>query len=344
MRKAVTINEIAEQLNLSRNTVSKALNGRYVPEETRKIVLDKAMEMNYKAFGAQRGGAKTYRILLVSGKPLSNINYFIPIVKEIENFCYENSYEFFQYTYNPLRTPFSVFAAHIKEIGADGIVAIECFDKAFTERLISLERPICFIDFTAAVPSPKNNYDIILTNDEHSISDMVRYLYRKYKIRRFSFVGDRKHCLSFQERYMGMRRGIISLNETHSRENDILCGDENFDYGNPAAVKTEILKLKAMPECFICCNDFVARTVCNALKSLGLSVPNDALVAGFDDSPEATALSPKITSFSIDKIFLGRETMRTLISRIENPSMPSRTITVRTTAMPRESTEKSAIT
>jgi len=48
MKKAVTIKDIAEQLNLSRNTVAKALNGQYVPESTREAVLKKAREMNYK--------------------------------------------------------------------------------------------------------------------------------------------------------------------------------------------------------------------------------------------------------------------------------------------------------
>lgn len=39
MKKAITIKDIAEQLNLSRNTVAKALNGQYVPESTRERVL-----------------------------------------------------------------------------------------------------------------------------------------------------------------------------------------------------------------------------------------------------------------------------------------------------------------
>ena len=49
MKKAITILDIANELGLSRNTVSKALNGGYVPEKTRKQVLDKAIEMNYKS-------------------------------------------------------------------------------------------------------------------------------------------------------------------------------------------------------------------------------------------------------------------------------------------------------
>ena len=49
MQKVITIKDIAESLNLSRNTVSKAINGQYVPEKTRKRILDKAKELNYKS-------------------------------------------------------------------------------------------------------------------------------------------------------------------------------------------------------------------------------------------------------------------------------------------------------
>lgn len=342
MKKAVTIKSIAEQLNLSRNTVAKALNGQYVPEKTRALVLKKAQEMNYKSLNASHIeiGNKKYRILLVSGKPLNNINYFIPLIRGIENYCFEKNYEFFQYTYNINRTPFISFANYVKELKADGIVAIECFDKNFIEKLINLGLPICFNDFTASDLAVNNNYDIIGTNNEKSICDIVKYIHKKYNLSRFTFVGDRKHCLSFLERYTGMLQGIINLGGAHSGQDDILCNDESFDYGNSDAIRTEILKLKFRPECYICCNDFVARNVCNALKSLNVRVPQDALVVGFDNVAEATAFSPEITSFSIDKEFLGRETLRTLVHRIENPDIPSRIICVNTTMILRESTAR----
>ena len=342
MKKAVTIKSIAEQLNLSRNTVAKALNGQYVPEKTRELVLKKAQEMNYKSLNVNHieVGAKKYRILLVSGKPLNNINYFIPILKGIENYCYEKNYEFFQYTYNLHRTPFAGFSEYVKELNPDGIVAIECFDKNFIGKLINLGKPICFNDFTSYDVNCAQNYDIISTNDEKSVCDIVKMLCNKYKLTNFTFVGDHRHCLSFHERHMGMIKGIFSSKGDHSRKDDILCSDENFDYGNPDVIKTEILKLRHRPDCFICCNDFVARNVCNALKSLGLRIPEDACVVGFDNVSESIAFSPEITSFSVDKEFLGRETLRTLVHRIENPDIPSRMITVSTNLILRQSTDR----
>ena len=342
MKKAVTIKDIAEQLGLSRNTVAKALNGQYVPEKTRETVLKKAQEMNYKSLNASHieTCSKKYRILLVSGKPLNNMNYFIPLIKGIENFCYERNYELFQYTFNKDRTPFAVFSEYVKELNVDGIVAIECFDKSFAENLINFGIPICFNDFTAYDVNASRNYDIINTNDEQSFCDIVKLLYKKYKLTKFTFVGDIKHCLSFRERYMGMLKGISTVRGEHSRKEDVLCNDESFDYGDANAIKTEILKLQFKPECFICCNDFIARNVCNALKLLDMKIPDTALVVGFDNVSEAVSLEPAITSFSVDKEFLGAETMRALIQRIEAPDIPSRIITVSTTCIQRTSTER----
>ncbi|MCH5152444.1 MAG: LacI family DNA-binding transcriptional regulator [Clostridiales bacterium] len=342
MKKAVTIKSIAEQLNLSRNTVAKALNGQYVPESTRELVLKKAQEMNYKSLNAANIelGSKKYRILLVAGKPLINMSYFIPLVKSIENSCYARNYELFQYTYTVRSTPFSSFAEYVKELNVDGIVAIECFDKDFVSKMINMGKPICFNDFTAASLQLNKNFDIISTNDEKSICEIVKYIHTKYNTKNFTFVGDPTHCLSFYERHTGMRMGIYSITGTTPSSRDILCRDESFDYGNPDAIKTEILKLKYKPECFICCNDFVARNVCEALKRLNMRIPQDVMVVGFDNVPEATAMHPEITSFSINKEFLGSETLRTLVNRIEHPETPSRIITVSTTRILRESTNR----
>lgn len=343
MKRVVTIQDIADQLGLSRNTVAKALNGQYVAQETREKVLQKARELNYKSMGdrpAEAAVAKRYRILLVSGKPLTNINYFIPIVKGMENFCFERNIEFFQHTYNVRTTDFTHFTGYVKELKVDGIVAIECFDKSFIARLVNLGKPLCFIDFTATPFVTPHRFDILGTNDEAAICEIVKRLHARYNISNFTFVGDRMHCMSFHERYMGMLKGIAGTKNYHSRKDDILCNDENFQYGDIAAIKTELLKLTYKSDCFICCNDFVARSVCTAVKELGYRVPQDVFVVGFDNVTEAISLEPRITTFSVDKDFMGRETLRTLLHRIENPDIPSRNITVNTTAIARESTER----
>lgn len=338
MRKAVTIKEIAEALNLSRNTVSKALNGQPVPNKTRELVYKKAQEMGYKTFSVGSSLSKSYRILLLSGKPFHNIDFFLPLTGAIETYCYQNNYEFFQFTCGKGTTAFEKVADNIKKSNIDGIVAIECFETAFIENLLSLDIPICFIDFTARNIKAKQNYDLICSSDQKSVYNLVANLINDKGFSKFSFVGDHRHCLSFHERYLGMLRGLRAYGLSHLDQEDIL-DDDGFEYGKPTELKKKIEKYNRLPDCFICCNDFVARNMIISLKKMGFTVPLDTTVVGYDGVNAALEESPTITTFQVDQEFLGQEAIRILLSRIEYKNLPSRTIIVESKLVIGESTK-----
>ncbi len=338
MRKAVTIKEIAEALNLSRNTVSKALNGQPVPNKTRELVYKKAQEMGYKTFSVGSSLSKSYRILLLSGKPFHNIDFFLPLTGAIETYCYQNNYEFFQFTCGKGTTAFEKVADNIKKSNIDGIVAIECFETAFIENLLSLDIPICFIDFTARNFKAKQNYDLICSSDQKSVYNLVANLINDKGFSKFSFVGDHRHCLSFHERYLGMLRGLRAYGLSHLDQEDIL-DDDGFEYGKPTELKKKIEKYNRLPDCFICCNDFVARNMIISLKKMGFTVPLDTTVVGYDGVNAALEESPTITTFQVDQEFLGQEAIRILLSRIEYKNLPSRTIIVESKLVIGESTK-----
>lgn len=344
MRTVVTIKDIAEQLGLSRNTVAKALNGKYVPESTRNLVLAKARELNYKSINTETTDdnppKRSKRILLLSGKPLNNISFFVPIIKGIENYCYKDHHELFQYTYNADNMTFNSLSDHVKSLDVDGIIAIETFDKDFITKLINLKLPICFIDFAPTNSPISGNFDIVKTNNTKSIYSITRQLRKKHGIQKFCFVGDITHCMSFQERYFGMIQALAIEGIPHSKRDDILRSD-NFDYGSIAAIKCEINKLRDRPECFICANDFIARSVCNTLQQMQISIPKQCMVVGYDNVAEAVAHTPSITSFECDKENIGNEAVAALLDRINHPQVTyTRSITVHPKAIYRTSTER----
>ena len=80
MKNSVTIQDIANALHLSRNTVSKALNGKHVPIKTRNAVINTAIEMGYKGYKIVATVDVTQghkRIILLSSRLLMNIKYYI---------------------------------------------------------------------------------------------------------------------------------------------------------------------------------------------------------------------------------------------------------------------------
>ena len=340
MKKAVTIKEIAEALGLSRNTVSKALNGQPVPEKTRELVLRKASELNYKSINAEVLHGKKYRILLLSGKPLHNIEFYVPVIQSVENYCYDHHYELFQFTYNASASSKEAIVHHIREMNVDGILGIECFDSEFINTLEELGVPLSFIDFPGYKFETKGRFDLVCCSDQKLVCELAKSLIQQYKIRRLCFVGDYRHCLSFHERYMGMIRALQRKDLPHSVQEDILEDDAAFDYGDVARLKERIQAFKRVPECFVCCNDFVARKVTEACKELGYFVPEDVFVFGFDGTGWAVNGSPKLTTFNVDKEFLGEEAMRSLSIRIRHPESPTKTIFLDCDVISRESTKR----
>lgn len=113
-KEKVTIQDIADSLNLSRNTVSKALNGNdSIPESTKNRIIKKTVELKYKQFAF-----------------INNENLSIHIIRqaEIDALILPNNFE-------------------LKNV--DGIVCIELFNKAYTQLINNLGLPTIFIDCTA---------------------------------------------------------------------------------------------------------------------------------------------------------------------------------------------------
>jgi len=87
-----------------------------------------------------------------------------------------------------------------------------------------------------------------------------------------------------------------------------------------------------------CYNDGAAVWAVECLKSMGLSVPDDVSVAGFDDMPISRIASPALTTFRIDWEAIGRDTVRMLHERMLDPSRAAHFMQVGGTYVAREST------
>ncbi|WP_243099187.1 substrate-binding domain-containing protein [Clostridium sp. MF28] len=98
------------------------------------------------------------------------------------------------------------------------------------------------------------------------------------------------------------------------------------------------MDLSVLPQVLVCANDFIAINVIRALKHKSISVPDDILICGFDDSMESKIIEPHLTTVSIPSYEMGDIAADLLLSRIDNPSIPFRTIHVRTSPKFREST------
>ena len=64
----------------------------------------------------------------------------------------------------------------------------------------------------------------------------------------------------------------------------------------PDYLMEQLRNLDTLPDVFICANDFIAIDTLQVFKKLGISVPGDVYLCGFDDSPESRIMSPTLTT------------------------------------------------
>ena len=99
-----------------------------------------------------------------------------------------------------------------------------------------------------------------------------------------------------------------------------------------------LLKLPARPTALLAINDLLAIGALRAASDLGLRVPADLSLVGYDDIPLASFLVPRLTTSSKDMVKVGREAARMLLARIREPDRPHQRVDIQARFIIREST------
>ena len=113
------------------------------------------------------------------------------------------------------------------------------------------------------------------------------------------------------------------------------CGPTIED-GYQAAFK--LLKLSNRPTAIIAVNDLLAISTIRAAGDLGLHVPDDLSVVGFDNIPMTNYLMPRLTTVTKEAYTAGRNAFEMLLARIQNPDLPRQVVHIPAKLIIREST------
>ena len=338
MKNAVTIQDIANALGMSRNTVSKALNGKHVPAKTRNAVINAAIEMGYKGYKLAANSETSLgqkRLLLLSSRLLMNINYYIYVLRGIEESLTDYDIELVQFSVTSPAS-FSKFKRYLADYKVDGIICIEFFEPAYISELLEFGLPLVFLDFPLYTSVLKGRYDMILPESHDAVKSLCTQLIREDGCKTFGFVGDFRHCRSFYERFTGMKEALFLSGLPVDLQYSIVH-DDSMSY-EPEDLAEVIRKMPALPDCFIAANDSIALNILSAMKALKIPVPRAVKVVGFDNIPEAKLSSPALISFNVNKNALGRQIISVLLDRIANPTQANQMIYIASKAVTRATT------
>ena len=353
MANRITIQDIANELGVSRNTVSKAINNTGIlADATRERVLKKAIEMGYKQFSyvnmsnleiADSAFSSTTKkeIALLTSNFIGSSHFASTMLDEIQRELSVPGYSFTMHRLQENEIAGLQLPASYAEDRTAGIICIEMFDLNYCSMLCSLGTPVLFVDSPVYNLTEPLKADHLYMDNQSNIHRFIREMIHRGK-HRIGFIGDAMYCHSFFERYMSYRNAMYLSGLTCPE--DCCITDNKANAKSPGYeeyreyLSEKIQKITKLPDVFICANDFIAMDTLMVFKKLGISVPQDVYLCGFDDSPESKVMFPSLTTVHIHSQIMGFSAVHLLLSRIKEPSLNYRTIHTETNLIYREST------
>ena len=334
-KKKVTMQDIADDLQVSKALVSLALSDKYgVSEDTRSKIVLRAIEMGYK-FAAPKGkhNGVLFTIILRDMEMIKEL-FWSKIVKGIEK-----SMNVQHISINILMWRGSIDESevihNILSAKPNGVIIMNECDEAMLYVLSQLNLPVVLIDIKHHI---NMIYDHVYANNYGGGYEAARYLVQ-HGHRRLAFIGSRSFSYSFQERYAGFKDYL----ERHAPEGclyeDVLGPSlpedpiETFD----ARAFKALMTRENRPTALFCANDPTAFKVYEILRTLKLKIPEDVSVIGFDNVETCSSMTPPLTSINIPKEEMGEEAVSLLLKRIENPANVIKNLQLSTTIIPRDS-------
>lgn len=348
MATRVTLQDIADALGVSRNTVSKAINNTGVlAESTRQKVLNKAIEMGYKqfsyansisdlrspSFSTPKAGGE---IALFTGSFLNNSHFASTMLDKFQHEISLLGYSLSMHRVDESNLAGLTLPLSFHQENVSAIMCIEVFHQPYCEMLCSLGLPVLMVDAPVASYWRPLSADVILMDNFSNIYTVVNDM-RKRGITKIGFVGQVTHCRSFYERFVAFRDAMYINNLTVE---DPYCLTEVHPHGKDYKeyLYRSLQEMKDFPELFICANDFVAIDLLYGLRKLGMDCPKDVKIFGFDDSPESKIMTPSLSTSHIHSQIIGYSAANLLLSRIEQPDLNYRITYTETDLIYRDST------
>jgi DNA-binding LacI/PurR family transcriptional regulator len=332
----MTGKEIAKKLRLSPATVSLALNNKPgVNPKTRERVLKEA---KLQGLLERKQAEEKKNILFLEYRKNgigSNQNYFSQIfsgvIEGIETQAREKGCMLSMVSANKNNFEEILSSINLKKVNGLLVLATELEVNQIL-CLENLDIPIVLLDNYCE----ESSLNSVTINNEQGVELAIRYLIHRghSDIGYFHVEGD---AVNFKERYFAFKRSIELHNLSLKNQNIIsfstlFGGEAVFE-----ELKKRLEKLNRMPTAFFADNDIIAIYAIRALRDLGLRVPQDVSIIGFDNIPITEFIDPPLTSIKISKYALGSSAVSQLLQLMRGQLQGVQKVEIQTSLVERKS-------
>lgn len=341
MARRVTLEDIARESAVSLATVSLVLRNKPgINEETRRRVLLAAQRLGYRRSNGE--GVPPLRLQRIgvliktrAGDPPQTNPFYAQVLAGIEAACRRLQINLLLATVpvdednHPEEVP-----RMLLEDELDGLLLVGAFVDATISRLLARPgRPVVLVDAYAS----DAGYDSVISDNFRGAYDAVSYLIARGH-RHIGLIGSLPHTYpSLEER----RRGYLQALQDHAITTPYF-GDCHVYEHEAAQAALDLLQRSPQITALFCCNDLMALAALRALRQVGVRLPEDLSIVGFDDIESAAHVSPALTTMRVDKASMGRLAVQLLLNRADYPDASCVTTVLRPTLIERASVAQPA--
>lgn len=330
-----TITDVAEAAGVSKRTVSRVINKSVdVNAKTRAHVEKVIKQLNFAPNRQARGLAsrRSYLIGLVYDVPTLHI---ADIQRGILDVCYESGFELVVHACHiATMNLVDEVLGFISRSKVDGLIVLPPASEV-KELGAALDRVRCpYVEFSSELSAEP--WKQVVTNYLPAVTDMTGHLV-KLGHTRFGFISGPKSSTSSRKRQEAFVQALKQYGFRLPRTT-IVEGAFTYDSGVKAAEK--LLSRKDRPTAIFAGNDEMAFGVMNVADRMGLKVPRDLSVVGFDGTAFANFVIPSLSSIRRPSNQMSQLGTQKLISRINDGHDAARAFETMVSPqfVPREST------
>jgi LacI family transcriptional regulator len=329
----LTILDVARAASVSKSTVSRVLNGSpHVAGSTRERVLEAVSKLDFRANNAARGLRTTRSRLIGLMVPAISNDVFSRIAEVIEENLRHSGVGLVIASSGWNGEGEQLSLESLRERSVDGLVVslMNEHEPSVRERLASLSRPVVLLDREV----PGLRADVVLTDQRAGIEQALEHL---------AELGHQQVGLAtISQDVRPGREARSSFVDSAERlglaiAHQVVVPYERIDRRSGWEIAEQMVGANATAILSFVPNSVTAG-VLEYLDQNGLNVPEDVSLVAFDESELASVKRPQLTVVSRPIDDLALTAARMITSRLEQPGLPPRVETVRTSLKARGST------
>ncbi|HLY25986.1 MAG TPA: LacI family DNA-binding transcriptional regulator [Aggregatilineales bacterium] len=311
-KSRITIADVAELANVSKMSVSRALNNQGgVSEKTRQRILDAVQELGYVptlGLRAHPGWTKLIALLV----PDITTTYMGEILRGVSDAAERLNCGLMLYTQgstgHTART--SYYLSLLSNTLVDGVLMVVPLDyEVIVSDLKAHDLPYVIIDHHSGT---ENEPSVTATNRK-GVLEAMRHLFALGH-HRIGFITGRMDIACSHDRLHGYRDALAELGLPYDTE---LVREGDFSQPVGFREGQALLQLPEPPSAIVASNDMMAFGVMDAAKAAGLSIGQHVSVVGFDDVPMASQSYPTLTTVRQPMADMGETALELLVTLLE---------------------------